>query len=310
MNQIKLSLCLGALAMMLALPSVSDADDSGGLSEVSNFSLQATPQDEGDAGAGAGAGAGDGFDVEGPVSMRSADVQEQGTFDLKMVFDYGTSSDGSDDDYGNRVELQWGVYADNEIVFKLPANYGDGEEGNYDLSVGWQWKLSDEQGWIPATAIYNELRLPTGNGSAGVDWELRGVFTWDVNPGTCRLHVNPFIRFMDGDNVQTNARHDRNRDRNAGNFFRNRRDEVSARHFAAGGIIGVDHRLTDTTVVNIDYILDSGNLDGYSMQHSMEAGMDYELTDNQMLTWATRWTLDGDDQGDNWGFSLSYIFSF
>ena len=46
------------------------------------------------------------------------------------------------------------------------------------------------------------------------------------------------------------------------------------------------------------------------MQHSMEAGMDYSLTDNQTLTWATRWTLDGDDQGDNWGFSLGYIFSF
>ena len=315
MNQIKLSLCLGALAMMLALPSVSDADDSGGLSEVSNFSLQATPQDEGDAGAGAGAGAGDGFDVEGPVSMRSADVQEQGTFDLKIVFDYGTSSDGSDDDYGNRVEVQWGVCPDNEIVFKLPINYGDGEEGNADVSIGWQWKLYDQQDWIPATAIYNELRLPTGNGSEGVDWEIRGVFTWDVNPGTCRLHVNPFIRVMDGDNVATNARHDLDRNRgnsssNRGNFFGNRRNDVSARHFAAGGIIGFDHRLTDSTVVNIDYILDSGRLDGYSMQHSMEAGMDYQLTDNQMLAWATRWTLDGDDQGDNWGLSLSYIFSF
>ena len=306
MTQIKFGLCVGALAMMLALPSVSVADDSGSASTERFFSLQATPQDDG----GGGGGGGGSWDVEGPVSMRSADVQEQGTFDLKIVFDYGTSSDGSDDDYGNRVELQWGVYADNEIVFKLPVNYGDGEEGNADVSIGWQWKLSDEQGWIPATAIYNELRLPTGNGSAGVDWELRGVFTWDVNPGTCRLHVNPFIRFMDGDNVQTNARHDRNRDRNDGSFFRNRRNEVSARHFAAGGIIGVDHRLTDSTVINIDYILDSGNLDGYSMQHSMEAGMDYELTDNQMLTWATRWTLDGDDQGDNWGLSLSYIFSF
>lgn len=308
MTQIRFSLCVGALAMMLALPSVSDADDSGSLSDVSNFSLQATPQDEGDAGDGAGAG--DGFDVEGPVSMRSADVQERGTFDLKIIFDYGTSSDGSDDDYGNRVEVQWGVCPDNELVFKLPINYGDGEEGNYDLSVGWQWKFWDQQDLLPATAIYNEVRTPTGNGSSGVDWELRGVFTWDVNPGTCRLHVNPFIRFMDGNNLETNARHDRDRDRNRGNPFRNRRDEVSARHFAAGGIIGFDHRLTDTTVVNIDYILDSGRLDGFSMQHSMEAGMDYSLTDNQTLAWATRWTLDGDDQGDNWGFSLSYIFSF
>ena len=289
MNQLRLSVCLVALGLvLLARPTVSVAQDSNSLSEVSNFSLQAARQDEGGGGA-----AGSSWDVEGPVSMRSADVQEQGTFDLKVVFDYGTSSDGSDDDYGNRVELQWGVYADNEIVFKLPINYGDGEEGNADLSIGWQWKLHDQQGWIPAGAIYNELRTPTGNGSEGVDWELRGVFTWDLDPGTSRLHLNPFIRFMDGNNLETNARRDRDRNRgnffrNRGNSFRNRRDEVSARHFAAGGIIGVDHRLTDTTVINVDYILDSGRLDGYSMQHSMEAGMDYQLADNQALTWASQ----------------------
>ena len=134
------------------------------------------------------------------------------------------------------------------------------------------------------------------------------MFTWDVNPGKCRLHLNPFIRFMDTDNYETNTAHDRGH--NHDNPFWNDFKEVSGRHFAAGGIIGFDHRLTDSTVVNVDYILDSGRLDGDSMQHSMEAGMDYSLTDSQTLAWSTHWTLDGDDQGDNWGFSLSYIFSF
>ena len=241
--------------------------------------------------------------------MRSADVQEEGTFDLKLLFDYGTSSDRSDDDYGNRVELQWGVYADHELVFKLPINYGDGEEGNVDVSVGWQWRLLEaDGGWMPAMAVYNELRLPTGNGSEGVDWELRGVFTWELEPGKCRMHLNPFIRFMDTGNLETNLA-DARRDDDLGFLFGDD-DEVSGRHFAAGGIIGFDHRLTDSTVVNFDYILDSGRLDGYSMQHSMEAGMDYQLSDNQTLTWATRWTMDGDDQGDNWGFTLGYNFTF
>ncbi len=303
MNRLRLSLCVVALGLvLLATPTLSVAQDSNSLSEVSSFSLQAPRQDE-----GGGEAAGSSWDVEGPVSMRSADVQERGTFDLKIVFDYATSPDGSDDDVGNRVELQWGVCPNNEVVLKLPINYGDGEEGNPDLSVGWQWKLMDQQDWIPAIALYNEVRTPTGNGSEGADWEFRGIFTWDVNPGTCRLHLNPFIRVMDGNNLETNARHDRDHDR--GNSFRNRRDEVSARHFAAGGIIGFDHRLTDTTVINVDYILDSGRLDGFSMQHSMEAGMDYSLTDNQTLAWSTRWTVDGDSQGDNWGFSLSYILS-
>ena len=302
MTKIRFSLCVGALGMMLALPVVTDADDSVSLSEVSNFSLQATPQD--DAGGG---GAGDDGDVEGPVSMRAADVQAQGTFDLKIVLDYGTSGNGTDDDIGNRVELQWGFLEDHELVFKLPVGYGDGRiEGNGDLSVGWQWKfLEGDGGWMPAMAVYNELRTPTGYHSSGWDWELRGVFTWDVNPGTCRLHLNPFIRFMDTDNLEANLANNAD-DLTLGDDD----DEVSGRHFAGGGIIGIDHRLSDTTVINVDYILDSGRLDGYRMQHMMEAGMDYQLNDNQMLTWATRWTLDGDDQGDNWGLSLSYIFSF
>ena len=305
MTQIRFSLCVGALAVMLALPAVSDADDSSSLpNDVSNFSLQATPQDEG----GAGAGADGGWDVEGPVSMRAANVQEAGTFDLKVIFDYSTSSGGSDDDVGNRFELQWGVMEGHEIVLKLPVGYGDGRiEGNGDLTVGWQWRfLEGDGGWMPAMAVYNELRTPTGYHSSGLDYELRGVFTWDVNPGTCRLHLNPFVRFMDTDNLETNMSRELERNGAPPSEYQN----VSGRHFAAGGIIGIDHRLTDSTVINVDYILDSGRLDGYSLQHSMEAGMDYQLTDNQMLTWATRWTMDGDGQGDNWGFSLGYNFTF
>ncbi len=298
MTKIRFGVCVGALAVMLVLPVVSAADDSDRISDVSDFSLQATPQDDG----GGGGGDGGGWDVEGPVSMRAADVQEQGTFDLKIGLDYGTSSNGSDDDVSNRFELQWGFLEGHELVLKLPVEYCDGRvEGNADLSVGWQWKFLDgDGGWMPAMAVYNEVRTPTGYHSSGWDWELRGVFTWDLDPGTCRLHLNPFIRFLDTDNLETNM----NRDRDPEDA------EITGRHFAAGGIIGVDHRLTDSTVINVDYILDSGRLDGYSMQHSMEAGMDYQLNDNQMLTWATRWTLDGDDQGDNWGLSLSYIFSF
>ncbi len=304
MTKIRFSLCVGALGMMLALPVVTDADDSVSLSEVSNFSLQAAPQDDG----GAGAGSGDDGDVEGPVSMRSADVQAQGTFDLKIIADYSTSSDGSDDDIGNRFELQWGFMENHELVLKLPVGYGDGRiEGNGDVSVGWQWKFHEGDGsWMPSIALYHEMRLPTGYHSSGHDLEVRGVFTWDVNPGTCRLHLNPFIRFMDTDNLETNMSRELESNGASPSEYKN----VSGRHFAAGGIIGIDHRLSDTTVINVDYILDSGRLDGYRMQHMMEAGMDYKLSDSRMLTWATRWTMDGDDQGDNWGLSVGYIFSF
>lgn len=301
MSPIRMSLSvLAVVALLAAMPAVATADDAGSASGERLFSLQATPQDDGGDGGGAAGGS---WDVEGPVSMRGADVQELGTMDFKTIFDYGTSSDGSDDDVGNRVEVQWGFLEGHEMVLKLPLNYGDGEDGNYDLSVGWQWKLHEGDGsLLPAFAIYNELRTPSGYHSSGFDWEIRGVFTWDVNPGTCRLHLNPFVRFMDTDNLESNLRGDDDY-----NFLWGDDDEVSGRHFAAGGVIGFDGRLSDSTIVNIDYIIDSGRLDGDSLQHSMEAGMDYQVAENHTLSWATRWTLDGDDQGDNWGLALSWI---
>lgn len=281
-----------AVVQAAALADANSSDPA--LDVATGFSLSAVAQDNGSST----------WDVEGPVSMRSADTQERGTIDLKIGFDYGTSSDGTDDDYGNSFELQWGLADNHEIRLMLPINFGDGEDGNADLSFGWQWRLWEEQNALPAFAVYNELRIPSGYHSSGLDWELRGVMTWTLQPDSMRLHFNPFIRFMDGDNLESNLHGDGD---DHGFFFDN--DHHSARHFAAGGIIGIDYRFSDTTVLNVDYVLDSGRMNGYSMQHSMEAGLDYDLGNGQSLTWATRWTLDGDSQGDNWGMTISYIIS-
>ena len=232
--------------------------------------------------------------VNGPVSMMSADVESVGTLELNITMDFGTSSDGSDDDFGTSFELQWGVAENHQINVGLPFNYGDGEDGNGDIYLGWQWKLWDEGAHgcplMPSFAIYNEIRLPWGHQSSGVDWELRGIFTKSIIDNTWRVHANPFLRVLGGDNIETNNLNGK-----------------TQRNFAAGVILGTDYQLTDSTVLNFDYILDSGELNGYSMQHSMEAGLTYSLADNRKLAWVNRWTMDGDSQGDNWGMGLQYI---
>lgn len=246
------------------------------------------------------------WDIEGPVEMRAADVQEASSFDIKNIIDYSTSSDGSDDDFVYRFALEWGFIEDHELDLVLPVNLGDGRyEGNADITLGWQWKLLDEDGWIPAIAVYNSVRLPTGYHSSGADWELRGIFTKTLVEDSLRLHVNPFLRTMDTDNLESNLRAAGSE--SGGWWWFTGDSEKSGRHFAAGGIVGLDYRLTESATVNFDYILDSGRLDGYSMQHSMEAGIDYQLTASQTLGWAARWTMDGDSQGDNFGFGLSWI---
>ncbi len=219
--------------------------------------------------------------VEGPVAMRAADTQAVGTYDFNILFDYGTSSDGSDDDFGTSFKLEWGIAEGHQLDLTLPFNYGDGEDNNGDLAVGWQWKLLEEDGMMPAFAIYNQLRFPTGYRSSGVDWELMAIFTKTIDDGW-RLHANPFIEFMGG-------------------------DEDDRRDFHGGIVIGTDYLLTDTTVLNFDYIIDSGLSEGFGTQHSMEAGLVYALAENKSLAWTTRWTMDGDNDGDNWGVGIQYI---
>ena len=221
--------------------------------------------------------------VEGPVSMRAADTQAVGTFDLNILMDYSTSSNGSDDDFVTEFKLEWGVTENHQIDFTLPFNYGDGTDDNGDLAVAWQWKLLEEDGMLPAFAVYNQLRFPTGYHSSGVDWELRAIFTKTLND-RMRLHANPFIEFVGG-------------------------DDAGRRDFHGGVVLGTDYALTSTTTMNFDYIIDSGLSEGYGTQHIMEAGLTYALDENQSLAWATRWTMDGDGDGDNWGIGFQYIIS-
>ncbi|MCG3136374.1 MAG: hypothetical protein HJJLKODD_00204 [Phycisphaerae bacterium] len=323
-----------SLALLgLVIPSATVKAETG--TETTIPALFSLAQDNGDQPAEPAAPAepmadepmssGDEWDIAGYVNMRPADPQPLGTFDLKVFFDYSTASDGSDDDFFTRFAWEWGFLENHELVLKLPINYGDGEEGNADISVGWHWRLWKEDGWIPAFAIYNEVRLPTGNDSSGVDWEIRPIITKSIIENSLRLHVNPFFKWLGGDNIETNAwKHagdntdedrpfgwnERGSTNWGGNSWFWNRDRKTDREFQAGSTFGLDYKLTDAATVNFNYILDSGVLNGYGMQHSMEAGIDYNIMANQWLTWSTRWTLDGDSQGDNWGMVLGYVIRF
>ena len=53
---------------------------------------------------------------------------------------------------------------------------------------------------MPAFAMRNLFRIPTGYHSSGVDYLGIGLFTWTLDPGVARLHFNPFVNFVNGDN--------------------------------------------------------------------------------------------------------------
>lgn len=230
---------------------------------------------------------GEDWDIWGPVRMRSADPEPTGELELKNIFDYGTSSDGTDDDFEYELEIEWGFAPDHELIFALPVEIGDGDvNGNADITLGWHWRLWKEQEVLPAFAMRNYVRLPSGYQSSGVDYELRGLITKSIVPDKWRLHLNPFLKSVNGHN------------------------EDDHRFFQWGAIAGTDYRLADDVTLNLDYVHETGECNGERNQHTLEVGVDWKFAHNQGLAFVARTTLDGDSVGENFGAAISYIYSF
>ncbi|MBN1489681.1 MAG: hypothetical protein JXA69_07170 [Phycisphaerae bacterium] len=229
----------------------------------------------------------DDWDIWGPVHMRSADPEPTGELEIKNIFDYGTSSDGTDDDFEYELELEWGFAPNHELIFETPFEIGDGAiNGNGDITLGWHWRLWTEQDMLPAFAMRNYIRIPSGYDSSGVDYELRGLITKSIIPNQLRVHLNPFLKSVNGHN------------------------EEDHNYFQWGFIVGADYRLAENLVLNADYVHKSGETEGERNQHTMEVGLDWHFAENQGLGLAVRTGLDGDSIGENFGCAISYIYSF
>lgn len=227
---------------------------------------------------------GDEFSLSGPYFLRSADPEEPGDLDLKLVYGYSTSSGESDDHEANFV-LEWGMAENWELILEAEVELGEGRvEGNGDITeFGFHTKLWDETDWLPAFAVRNLIRIPTGYHSSGVDYQLRGLFTKTIVPGSLRGHFNPYLKVISGDN------------------------EEEARPFQWGAALGVDFVVNEDLFFIADYHHRVSEEEGFRNNHSLELGMDWEFAEHQTLGLATEFSLDGDTSGPNWGFNVSYI---
>lgn len=225
--------------------------------------------------------------ISGPISLRSADPEEPGELEVKNIFAWSTSRDGSDDDAEYELELEYGLCENHELILEVPVELGDGRvPGNADITLGWHWRLMQEQDWLPAFAIRNYIRVPSGVDSSGVDYELRGLFTKTLVSSKMRAHFNPFLKSVNGHN------------------------EEDYRHFQWGGIFGVDYKFSENLLLIADYIYKNGEEEHTRDQHAMELGFDWTIAKNQKIGFATEIGLDGDSQDPSLGARISYILSF
>lgn len=229
------------------------------------------------------------WEIDGPVFLRSADPEPYGEGVIKNFFTWETTK-GSDDDDDFEYEFvfEYGFAPNHEFILEVPFDIGDGHvEGNGDIEqLGWHWRLWEETDSLPAFAMRNIIRVPTGVDSSGVDYLWRGLFTKTLIADKMRLHLNPFVKSVNGDN------------------------EEDARHFQWGTAIGTDYRLADNLNFIADYIYSNGEEKHTRDNHRAEFGLDWEFAEHQIISFATQIGLDGDSHGPALGLSIAYIFSF
>lgn len=241
------------------------------------------------------------WDLAGPYELRSADPEETGMVEMKNIFGWSTTR-GESDVFEYEFEIEWGVSENHELIFEVPAVVGDGRvEGNGDAEFGWHWRLWKEQDWLPAFAMRNFVRVPTGVGSEKVDYEWIGLFTKSIIPGALRFDFNPFIKSVNGNNLGP--------ERARLPFFVEDEDD-DPRHFLWGASAGLDWRVNEDLVLVALYRYETGQLEGTRDNHTLQVGGEWEFMEDNELGFSVEAGLDGDSNGPAFGAMLSYIHSF
>lgn len=226
---------------------------------------------------------GEGWGLDGPYFLRSADPVPPGEVELKFIYGY----EDEEDDHAHELGfvLEWGVVEDIEFILETEAEVGDGGiEGNGDIEeLGFHFRHWREDGWLPAFATRHLVRIPTGYHSDGVDYLGRALLTWTLAPDAWRLHFNPWLKSVNGNR------------------------EEDTRWFQWGAAIGFDYRVSDELLFIVDYHNRSSEEYGSRNQQSIELGADWEFAEKQKLAFVTEFEVDGDDSGSNILAKIAYI---
>jgi len=242
-------------------------------------------------------GAGEFRGVSDFFNIREANPQvSAGQWELEFTGGWFTSSDGTDDDVlFPRTSLRYGITDDFFLEFQqLALNLGDGnnENGNGELGFLYFWRLWKEADWLPAFAHWSELRIPSGDGSEGVD----GKFSFGLTKSICscfRVNFNGWVMTANG------GRGD---------------DDINRRHFQWGVGPGFDWLIDDMTTATLNYLHRSSNKYGDANQHTLQLGLARVLFRDDTWTHSIKMVndvnLDGRDEHPNYGLSLQYSIAF
>ena len=301
---------VAALVMVLAVGSaMAQHSESLYAGDAPSYAIQA---DGSDSPSGSGyLGVDDFFRIrEANPNVKSCQWQ----FELNSAWSTFRSGAGRDDDWTVGASLKYGITDDVFAEFEvLPVNFGDGsdfsarsnrfrfgrrrnvtgDDGNGESNLKLFWRFLREQDIMPAMAVWSELRLPTGEGSSKMDWNIRLNATktiWD----RFRAHMAGWLETDNGARGGFDNR-----------FFGDRRN------FQWGMGAGVDYSLDEQNVLVLNYENRSSEYDGNSNTNSFEAGWVHHLSPSQQLMVGTVYDdTRGFQEGPRWTAKVQWSVAF
>jgi hypothetical protein len=231
----------------------------------------------------------------------------EGAIDLRIAGRWIDGGNGEDDDDQIVLtpEIVWGATDRLELFLSVPTWVdGEPEEGNYDTYVGGQWRISELDENCPAFALAGSIRVPTGDGSNGIDAQLRLIMTYEYDSGI-RSHLNFYGTTVNTDNY------------------------ADARDFQYGAVAGLDGPLNDSGSLRwvFDYMYESSRAEGSEpdmlyyaagpdpetggeQRNTAELGLQWVINECHKLGFAVQGGLDhAENETPEWAASLTYAYT-
>jgi hypothetical protein len=214
----------------------------------------------------------------------------KGEWELEQSASWETLSDHTDDDVYLWTSLKYGVTEDLFVELEVaPLNIGDGgDQGNGDLNLIVFNRFVKETDALPSLAGWAEMRIPSGDGSSGVDGIFHATATKTL---TCNLraHMDGYVETANG------GRGDQ---------------DINRRHFQWGVGPGFDYSFSEKTIGVLNYLMRSSDEYGHHNSNILELGMVRQLAKGLHLKPAIDIGLDGQEETPNFATKLEISYDF
>jgi hypothetical protein len=242
------------------------------------------------------------------TSLEDGQPGQRGELQINYFSGWQTSSHESDPflmlmeiEYSPCVKDNW-LLSNAKFGIDVPVEMGNGGvDGNGDVHLIWKQRLVEEEegNWWPTVSIENEVRLPTGDDSSGVDGTMEGTIAKNVGPGTAVF--NAFITSANGhNNLEKASWFDE--------WCYGTDDEL--RHLQWGFRVGYKWRINECFSLVTDYINQSSELLGESNQNIGEVAAEWRINDHFTVGPGIMIGLDGKDSTPNFGAGLLLHYSW